>query len=206
MDSQIMGILLLAVHLIIGVVLCFFGNRWLKAIVAVYGFAICFLAVQTVLPALTQLEQLPVLLISIGAGIIGAVVFVLLIYVGIFFIGFGAGISLCLLIIHAFGLNMLDWYVYIPSMIIASVFGSLTLNWRRIFISIFTSFIGASALAQFVYHVWGGVQVSSLASYYSEQATYDAYTSPVYLIALGVLFVSGLVVQLAIPKREIKRR
>jgi hypothetical protein len=206
MESQTLGILLLAAHLIIGVILCFFGNRWLKAIVAVYGFAVGFMLAHTLLPVVTQLSDTPVLLVSIGAGIAGAVLFVLLIYVGIFFIGFGAGITLCLLIIRAFGFNMLDWYVYIPAMVIASIFGSLTLNWRRIFIAIFTAFIGASALAQFVYQVWNGLQPATLASYYGQEATYEAYTSAVYLVALGVLFVGGLIVQLAITKKEPKRK
>ena len=206
MEPQTLGILLLAAHLIIGIILCFFGNKWLKGIVAVYGFAIGFMLAHTLLPVVTQLGDTPMLLISIGMGIVGALVFVLLIYVGIFFIGFGAGVTLCLLIIRACGLNMLDWYVYIPAMVIASVFGSLTLNWRRIFIAIFTAFIGASALAQFVYHIWSGLQPSTLVSYYSEEAAYEAYTSAVYLIALGVLFVGGLVVQLAITKKESKRR
>ncbi len=206
MDAQTLGILLLAAHLIIGIIMCFFGNKWLRPIMAVYGFAISFMLAQTLLPVVTQLADTPMLLISIGAGIVGALLFVFLIYVGIFFIGFGAGITLCLLIIRAFGLDMLDWYVYIPAMVIASVFGSLTLNWRRIFVSIFTSFIGASALAQFVYQISSGVQPATLASYYSQEATYEAYTSAVYLIALGVLFVGGLIVQLAITKKEPKRR
>ena len=206
MDSQILAILLLVANIVIGIILCFFGNKWLKPILAVYGFAVCFLLIYTLLPMVTSLNPTPILLISIGAGIVGALLFVLLLYVGIFFIGFGAGITLCLLIIRAFGLNIFDWYVYIPTLLIASIFGSLTLNWRRIFISIFTSFIGASALANVAFLISNGIQSDSLVSYYSESATYDAYTSVVYLVALGVLFAAGLVVQLAVTgKKELKR-
>ena len=206
MDSQTLAILLLVAHIVIGIILCFFGNKWLKPIVAVYGFAVCFLLTYMLLPILTSLNPTPILLVSIGAGIVGALLFVLLIYVGIFFIGFGAGISLCLLIIRAFGLNVFDWYVYVPTLLIASVFGSLALNWRRIFISIFTAFIGASALANAAFQIANGVQADTLTSYYSEQATYNAYSSVIYLVTLGVLFVAGLVIQLAVTGKKTPKK
>ncbi len=197
MDMQVLSIIMLIVNLAIGIVFCFFGNRWLKLILGVYGFAAGFVIGQTVLPLVASMGDTTVLLASLGAGAVGAVLFILLLYVGIFFIGFGGGLLLCLLLVQVLGLNLLDWYVYIPVLIISSVFGSLTLNQRRIFVSIFTAYIGASALAQFVDQLVNGVQLQSLVLYDS-QAAHTAYTSTVYLIALAGFFLAGLIIQLMI--------
>lgn len=197
MDMQVLSIIMLIVNLAIGIVFCFFGNRWLKLILGVYGFAAGFVIGQTVLPLVASMSDTTVLLASLGVGAVGAVLFILLLYVGIFFIGFGGGLLLCLLLVQVLGLNFLDWYVYIPVLIISSVLGSLTLNQRRIFVSIFTAYIGASALAQFVDQLVNGVQLQS-SVLYDSQAAYTAYTSTVYLIALAGFFLAGLIIQLMI--------
>jgi|GEM_PF-1824414 len=198
MDMQALSIILLIVNLVIGVVFCFFGNRWLKVILGVYGFAVGFAVANAVLPiAASSLSETVTVLISVGAGALGALLFILLMYVGIFFIGFGGGLLLCLLLAQVLKLNILDWYVYIPTLIIGSVLGSLTLNNRRIFISVFTAYIGASALAQVVDQIVSGVNLQSFVLY-DAQAAYTAYTSTVYLIALAGFFLAGLIVQLMV--------
>ncbi len=202
MDSQTLAIIMLIVYLLIGIVFCFFGNRWIKIIIAVYGFVLGFLLASTLLPAVTSLSDIAVLLISLGAGVVGAVLFVLFFYAGIFFIGFGGGVLLCLLLIEVFSLNIFDWYVYIPVLIVGCILGSITLNKRRIFVSIFTAFIGASALAQFIYHLTSNLQLTSLAAYYDQQTMFGAFSSTVYLITLAALFVAGLVIQLTVTSKK----
>jgi len=130
------------------------------------------------------------------------VLFVLFFYAGIFFIGFGGGVLLCLLIIEVFSLNIFLWYVYIPVIIVGCILGAITLNKRRIFVSIFTAFIGASALAQFVYHLTSNLQLQNLAAYYDPQTMFVAYTNTIYLISLAVLFAAGLVVQLVVTSKK----
>ena len=202
MDSEIIAIIMLIAFAAVGIVLCFFGNKWLKTILAVYGFAVGFLLANALVPMLfPALSSLLVLLISLGAGIVGALLFIFFMYLGIFFIGFGAGIMLSLLLIDVFDLYLYDWYVYISVLIIGSIFGSLTLNKRRIFISIFTSYIGASLLAVFVDQVVNGIKMESLMIYSDPQA-FSAFTSTVYLIAFAVLFIAGLVVQLAVTSKK----
>ena len=191
MDSQILAIIMLIVYLAIGIIFCFFGNRWIKVIIAVYGFVLGFLLASSILPAVTSLGDIAVLLISLGVGVVGAVLFVLFFYAGIFFVGFGGGVLLCLLIIEVFSLNIFEWYVYIPVLIAGCILGAITLNKRRIFVSIFTAFIGASALAQFVYHLTSNLQLSNLAAYYDQQTMFSTYTDMIYLISLVVLFVAG---------------
>ncbi len=188
-------------HLLLGVVFCFFGNKWLKIILAVYGFAAGFVLSFLLLPHIASLSETLFLLISIGVGVVGALLFVFLLYIGIFFIGFGGGLLLCVLAVSVFNLNILDWFVYVPIMIVSSLLGTLTLNNRRIFISVFTSFIGASALAQFIYQIISGISIDALLLK-NEQAIYATYSSTVYLVSLAVLFVSGLVVQLLITSKK----
>lgn len=200
MDDQLISILLLVIDLGLGIVFCFFGNRWLKVILALYGFAAGFLLGNTLLPMFSSLSGTSLLLASLGAGAVGALLFVFVLYFGIFCIGFGGGLLLCLLLVDVLALNILSWYVYIPALIICCLLGALTLNHKRMFIAIFTAFIGASALAQFVDQIVGGIKTQSLVLY-DPQATYSAYSSTVYLVALGVLFAGGLIVQLTGKKR-----
>jgi hypothetical protein len=202
MDSQTLAIVALVLYIVFGIIFCFFGNKWLKVILAVYGFILGFLLVNTLLPMFTSLGGLEVLLISLGAGIVIALLFVLLMYAGLFFIGFGAGVLLSLLIVDAFGLNIYEWYIYIPILIVGIILGSLTLNKRRIFVSIFTAFIGASMLSTALFSIIYGIKAETLISYGNVEAVGAMYTSTVYLIALVVLFVAGIVVQLMVTSKK----
>ncbi len=202
MDSQALAIVALVLYIIFGGIFCFFGNKWLKVILAVYGFILGFLLANTLLPMFTALGGLEVLLISLGVGIVIALLFVLLMYAGLFFIGFGAGVLLSLLIVDAFGLNIYEWYIYIPVLIVGIILGSLTLNKRRIFVSIFTAFIGASMLSTALFSIINGIKAETLISYGNVEAVGAMYTSIVYLIALVVLFVAGIVVQLMVTSKK----
>lgn len=202
MDNETMAILVLIGYILVGVMLCFFGSRWAKIIVAIYGFAAGFMLANALLPLLaSSLSDTLILFISLGVGVVAALLFVLLFYVGIFFIGFGAGVALCMLIAGVFNLNLFEWYIYIPALIICCVLGSLTLNNRRIFLSIFTSYIGASALAMAAYQIINGLKEIPELKLDNPQALVHL-TSPVYLIALAVLFVAGLVIQLAVTSKK----
>jgi len=205
---DILAILELIAYALIGAVLCFFGSRWAKIIVAIYGFAGGFLLAYALLPLMfTALGSTLILFISLGVGLIVALLFVLLFYVGIFFVGFGAGVALCLLVIRLFSLNPIAWYVYIPALIICCILGSLTLNNRRIFLSIFTAYIGASALAIVIdqlFNLKDGITMPAISM--SDPSMFTQQTSLVYLISLGVLFVAGLVIQLAVTsKKQLKK-
>ena len=198
MDMQVLPIILLILNLALGVAFCFFGNRWLKFILGVYGFVVGFMAGSTVLPMVTMMSETTLLLASLAAGVLGAVLFILLLYIGIFFIGFGGGVLLSLLLAQVLKLSILEWYVYIPMLVIGSLLGALTLYNRRIFVSIFTSYIGASALAQFVDQMVNGINLQP-GELYDPLAS---YTSIVYLIALAGFFLTGLIVQLLITGKK----
>ncbi len=202
MDNQTIAIIALVVYILVGLVFCFFGNKWLKIILAIYGFIAGFMLAYTLLPMFTSLDSIYVILISLGVGLVGALLFVLLLYVGLFFIGFGAGVLISLLLIDAFNLNLFDWYVYIPVIIIGCVLGSITLNNRRIFVSLFTSYIGASMLAVSLYAIVNGISSDNLMLSGNLQQTGGLYTSWLYIIALVLLFVAGLVIQLTVTSKK----
>ena len=202
MDNQTIAIIALVVYILVGVVFCFFGNKWLKIILAIYGFIAGFMLAYTLLPMFTSLDSIYVILISLGVGLVGALLFVLLLYVGLFFIGFGAGVLISLLLIDAFNLNLFDWYVYIPVIIIGCVLGSITLNNRRIFVSLFTSYIGASMLAVSLYAIVNGISSDNLMLSGKLQQASGLYTSWLYIIALVLLFVAGLVIQLTVTSKK----
>ncbi len=210
MDAQTLAILVLIGYTLVGGILCFFGSRWAKIIVAIYGFGLGFLAAYALLPMFfPTLGDMLVLFISIGVGVVVALLFVLFFYAGIFFVGFGAGIALSMLVVAVLNkmagleLSMIDWYVYVPTLIIGCILGSLTLNNRRIFLSIFTAYIGASALALVVAQLFtlkDGLSLPMLTL--SDPSALADRMSTVYLVALAVLFVAGLVVQLAVTSRK----
>lgn len=209
MDAQTLAILVLIGYALVGGVLCFFGSRWAKIIVAIYGFGLGFLLAYALLPMFSSLGDMLILFISLGAGVVVALLFVLFFYAGIFFVGFGAGIALCLLVVAVLNrlttleVSLIDWYVYVPVLIVGCILGSLTLNNRRIFLSIFTAYIGASALALVVdqlFRLKEGVSLPMLTL--SDTSALADRMSTVYLIALAVLFVAGLVVQLAVTSKR----
>jgi len=204
MDPEVLAVVVLVINILLGIVFCFFGNRWLKLIVGLYGFVAGFMLANTLVPMFTTLSDMLVLFAGIGAGIVMALLFILFLYLGIFFIGFGGGFALCLLLADVLQLSLFEWYVYVPVLIICCLLGSLTLNRRRIFVTIFTAFIGASALAQVVYQLTEGVTLHSLALY-DRDTTLNVYASDAYLIALAVLFVAGLVVQFVLTGKKSKR-
>lgn len=202
MDNEILNILAICVCLAAGVVFCFFGNRWLKIILAVYGFIAGFAAGHAILYNFTAVRGTELLLCSLGAGAVLAVILVLLLYLGIFLIGFGGGVFLGFLVADILNKSIWDPYVYISILVVGCILGALTLNLRRIFISIFTSFIGASFLALGIYHLASGGG-ARMTDYFRDTLMLNrAYTSTVYLASLAALFFVGLVVQLTITGKK----
>jgi hypothetical protein len=195
-------ILALCVCLAAGVVFCFFGNRWLKVVLAVYGFILGFGVAHTLLSSFTALSGIELILCSAGGGIVMALLFVLLFYLGIFLIGFGGGVLLSLLLADVLGLNVWDWYVYISILVIGCVLGALTLNMRRIFVSIFTSYIGASLLALGIYRIAATDPEPILTILRDQQVLHSAYTSTIYLIPMVALFFIGLIIQLTVTSKN----
>jgi len=202
MDNELLNILTICFCLAAGIVFCFFGNRWLKIILAIYGFIAGFAAGYALFTTFTSLSGTELILCCLGAGALLAVLLVLLLYLGIFLIGFGGGAALGLLVADILSLNLWDPYVFIAILVLGCILGALTLNLRHIFISIFTSFIGASFLALGIYHLAAGGSAQILDYFRDTMKLHEAYTSTIYLASLAALFFVGLAVQLTITSKK----
>ena len=202
MDNEVLNIIAIFVCLGAGFVFCFFGNRWLKIILAAYGFMAGFTAGHAILSSFTNLSGSELLLCSLGAGAVVAVLLVLLLYLGIFLIGFGGGVLLGLLVADVLNLSIWNTYVYISILVVGCILGALTLNMRRMFISLFTSFIGASLLALGIYHLSSGGSANMFEYFRNREILHAAYTSTIYLASLAALFFVGITVQLTITSKK----
>jgi hypothetical protein len=201
--NNILEIVALCVCAVAGVIFCFLGNRWRRVAAAIYGAALGFLLGHILLPIFfPSLGNTEVLLCSAGAGVVFGLLFALWIYLGIFMIGFGGGALLCMLVVYLCNLPIWEWYVYVPAVIICSVIGALTLNIKRIFLSIFTSFIGAVLIALAINQVVVGGAFKIIRFFTTLSVLQEVFSSTVFLIALGAAFVVGLVIQLAVTARK----
>ncbi len=116
-----------------GLLACFLGYRLLRAFLAVYGFVGgVFLATLFV----DQLETWQAVLVTVGSGLVGAVLAIALYLAGVAL--FGAGLA-------AFALNLsLDADPHLGMLLATSVFGALVaLLVRRYVLIVGTSFVGA---------------------------------------------------------------
>ncbi len=197
MDITIIAIL--TAHLLVGIVFCFLGNRWLKIILGVYGLAFGFVLSGVLLSLLSSYNGAALLLLRLGAGAAAAAIFVLIPHFGVFFIGFGGGMLVCILAASIFNLNILNWYVYGGGLLTCCLLGALTLGFRRIFVAVFTSFTGAYALAQFVYQIINTNVQSLIIS--DIKAVYSTFSSMLFLAMLFGLFFLGVIVQLTVTDK-----
>lgn len=203
MDNNLLELIALIVCIAAGVIFCFLGNRWRRVAAAIYGFALGFVAGHILFPLiLSSLTHTELLLCCAGAGVVIALLCALWIYFGIFMIGFGGGALLCLLIISLCGLNPLDWYVYGSAIVISCVIGALTLNVKRVFLSIFTAFIGAALLALAIQQIIAGGTYKVIEFFTKIDVLKGIFNSSTYLIALAILFAAGAVVQMALTSRK----
>lgn len=203
MDNNTLELIALIACIAAGILFCFLGNRWRRPVAAIYGFGIGFLIGHIIFHVFkTGLTSVEVLLCCVGAGVLFALLCALWIYFGMFMIGFGGGAILSLLIISWLNLNILVWYVYVGALIISCVIGALTLNSRRIFLSIFTAFIGASLLALALQQIMAGGSYKIIEFFTDLNVLNGTFGSSTYLVALVILFAAGTVVQIALTSKK----
>ena len=206
MDHGTLEIIALCACAAAGIIFCFFGCRWRWAAAAIYGLAVGGVAgyflTAVFLPSVGATERL---LISAGAGVVLALLFSFFIHLGVFMIGFGGGMLLSLLVIEVFRLNVTDWFVYVPAVAAGCIFGVLTLNLKRIFLSVFTSFIGSTLLALVAYQLSYGGAIKIIEFFRKLDAVRDAYASSVFLVAFAVLFAAGIIIQIALTAKEKRK-
>lgn len=177
---------------LVGLFWCFFGYRYIKAVLALIGFIAGAVGTYYNLGALIEVTTGVNIAISIVVGLIVGVLMYLLFYVSIFLIGAGAGYSIGLLVVSLGGMDADS--AMIVSLVIAVVGGILALVLRRFIVIVSTAFSGAftamSGLALFL-------SGDSIEGKLSEIETLQTYTidETWVLIAGFVLAIIGIFVQ-----------
>ncbi|MCI0513108.1 TMEM198/TM7SF3 family protein [candidate division KSB1 bacterium] len=85
-DFQIAGVSSI-VLIIFGIVSCFWGYRFFKLLMAVWGFVLCFLLTTLIFQNYLKATQVVTLIAGAVGGVIGSTLFAALINVGIFALG-----------------------------------------------------------------------------------------------------------------------
>lgn len=138
---------LVLVQIILGIILCFFGYRYLRRIIIIYGALAGGLITYLLLSMFTGLSTLASIMISIVVGLgIGFLTYFFFV-VGIFFTGAGFGFMLSVLLLSALGVNT-DGTLSIVIQVLAAIScGALTVVYKRILLVISTAFQGAAGLS-----------------------------------------------------------
>lgn len=176
---------MITLSLLVGVVLLLLGRRIYWLFVGGVGFV----AAMTLVTRLTNVQRdWLVILIALAAGVVGAVLAVLLQRVAIGIGGFLAGgyIVLSLLDLVEIGTPMVSWLLAMVGGIIGVVLASLLFDWALILLS---SLVGASMVAQSL-------------------SLRDSLTALVFLVALvvGVVFQAGLMGRDPGDRRRVRDR
>ena len=150
--AEVAVLLASLVAIVWGVIECFFGYRIIKMVLAFYGFMLGLIAGVVYSVFVMAAPTGMALVITIACGVIGAVIMVLLLFVGVFLIGAGQGALLVLLVLVASGASRGRQFAIGPDMfrehmvafIAAGVVGGvIALIFRRFVIIVYTAFQGA---------------------------------------------------------------
>lgn len=176
---------MIALSLLVGVVLLLLGRRIYWLFVGGVGFV----AAMTLVTRFANIERdWLVILIALAAGVVGAVLALLLQRVAIGIAGFLAAGYIVLSSLDLMGLRMptVSWLLVIVGGIVGAALAVLLFDWALIFLS---SLVGASMIAQSL----------SLRS---------SLTALVFLVALviGVVFQAGLMGREPADRRRVRDR
>jgi hypothetical protein len=162
------------VQVILGLLLLFFGRRLFWLFVGVFGF---LAGVQIAARVAQNQPELILLLIAIGLGIVCAVLAIVLQRVAVAVAGWFAGGYLAMRLAMALGWqdNSMLWIAFIAGAVLAAILVSLLFDWALIVLSALTGAIIVSEALP-----WG---------------------QPVQIIAAGVLFALGALVQSRLLER-----
>lgn len=143
---------LVTVYLIVQVVLailyCFWGYRFMRTLIGVYGFLIGSLLCLVISLACGASITLAIILSIVAGLVIGGIAFSLY-SVGIFFVGAFWGLSLSSFVLSFASVSSDSVLGIIITVLTALVLGILALKLRRPFLIVSTSFSGGSNLAMY---------------------------------------------------------
>jgi len=211
-DSKIVLISAIAL-IVVGLGFLFYGHKIYKPVIFVFGLLIGFAVAFIVLQGHTSLKMLWLLIISGAIGLIFGVIFIVLIKIGIFFMGFGVGIVVCGLVLATpIGTQVIhccaggSWYPLIAMGISGLAVGILALIFQKIIIILATSIGGAYSIAFAIDCAWVKSNFSEVipAIISLQKLHIDSSNMAPYLLIAGVLLLSvaGFFVQLCYTSKH----
>lgn len=136
------------IQILFGLLLCLFGFRLLRKLIAFYGFLIGFVLCILLLSTLTSMETWLRIVLSVVAGLLLGSVAYALFKVGVFLVGAVFGANVTALVLGLLGAT--DPVLHsVVSIVLAIAGGIIAVKFNRLFIIVSTSFSGASAIAKY---------------------------------------------------------
>lgn len=199
--NPLIASLISIIFTLIGLLICFFGYRIYRFVLAIAGFTIGASFIAGVASTLSEsLDTYVILIAGVAGGLITAACFLLLYSAGVFLMGafFGAVIFSAVSII--FSLSA-DWPIYL---IPAVICGVLALVLKRFMLILITSLAGAWVIITGVLYIIDKDMNPLKPEYISSITEIETYRIIVSWIALSGL---GFVVQyLIFPRKNIAAR
>ncbi len=204
---MVFAIIYCAIAALIGIVLCFFGYRYLKKLFIGIGFLIgAFTSYLLLAPVLS-----PVLAVvaSIAIGLAVGFLLYFLYIVGIFLMGAGFGALIVLLICMLAGFDYTGLVPIIIMSVAAIAMGVLAVIHRRGIMVISTAFLGSSMAVLYIGFLFSSIPPSltmstltnSISSFYSA----NSFTLTAATIGIGI---AGMLIQFIVTapgKRSNKK-
>lgn len=181
------------VQIVLGLLFCFLGYRLFKLVLAVVGFALGATLAATGVLAVGA-EQVWVIMAGVVGGLLGAVLLVLLWFVGIFLLGAGLAVMAVAVPLQAAGVD----FPRIALLIIAIVGGIVALFLQKLIIVVSTSFSGSLNLVTGVTYFLFRDSVTPM----NMPDQLDRPTLIGMLVAWFLMGITGVVVQYQVTGRQ----
>lgn len=136
------SVLVALAAIILGIINCFFGYRFFRFMLGVYGFLLGFGLGAALAQNLAEGNTIVLVVAGLIAGIIGALIMVFLYFVGVFIVGAVAGILLANALGSAFGWDT----PLLVAVIVGILVGIVALVLQRVVLILATAFSGAWAV------------------------------------------------------------
>ncbi len=213
MTIAVMGVLLFAIAF--GVLNCFFGVKFIRAMLFLHGFVLG-LVVGFILTA--TLDDLVSLLITLAIAVVLGLVAYSVYNLGIFLVGGTTAALIVLIILNAFDVDLSKWYSVFSLAGVFIVAGIFSVKFKRMVITVCTALNGGTNLAMFGgallmyfgeiispafealdFTFFGAVDfVQRSALYYTEA------NGLLFIISSIVLIGGGIFVQLKYTSKKVK--
>jgi hypothetical protein len=196
-NKEITDLIIIA-SIAFGALSCFFGYRIFRLILGILGFFLGALVAGGIAFHLTNGSQIIVLIAALAGGILGAGIFAMLYFVGIFVLGAILGGLLGTLISTALGGS----FQFFMQLTLAIVGGIIALIFQKFMIIIATAFSGSWSIVTGVYYfITGNLELYQMFQHPGNLFIMDINF---YILLLNwfILAIIGTIIQYKITKKK----